>query len=158
MQEITIKTEEPTTKPVALTVRRLRTGDVFTLLSLLADSVGTADEVKKLFRGISFGSEDNDNNQFVAVGISTVWTIIRGLLLTNQEEVTNWFASLVNMTSEEFNKLPPTAVIEIAAALKNHGDLRDFFERLSTAWLLFTSETPSQDQVQPENTSPEPLT
>ncbi len=131
---ITIKTSTEKPSSAELTLRRLTARDVFTVLTLLTDSVGTSAEVKKLFTDISratTGLSTAGEDGIAAVGISAVWGLVSGLLHKNQDEFVGWLASLVGLTQEEFDKLPPSAVIDILAALKSHEDMADFFERLS---------------------------
>ncbi len=153
---ITIKTSTEKQSSIELTLRRLTTRDVFTVLTLLTDSVGTAAEVKKLFTDIGkstagFGTAGEDG--IAAVGISAVWGLVSGLLHKNQDEFVGWLASLVGLTQEEFDKLPPSTVIDILAALKSHEDMADFFERLSEVLSsLPGSEESSESPVPSEPT------
>lgn len=132
---IKISTEKPSS--TELTLRRLTARDVFTVLTLLTDSVGTAAEVKKIFTDIGkatttgIGLNIADENGIAAVGISAVWGLVSGLLHKNQDEFVGWLASLVGLTKDEFDLLPPSAVIDVLTVLKAHEDLADFFERLS---------------------------
>lgn len=157
---MTVTISEKTSEDMKLVVRRLQTRDVFTLLGLISQNVGTAEEVKKLFADVKLGSnDDNDidsdgNSSFMATGISTVWGIVRGLLKDSRSEMVTWLASLVGKTEEEFDKLPPSALLDLLAALRKHDDLLDFFGRLQEAWSLFGEETQSPDQKTPNNTSP----
>ena len=154
----TAKVLEP--ENITLELRRLNARDVFTVLNLLTDSVGTAEEVRKLFSDVKRTAEDAERGSFAAVGISAVWSLLRGLLRKNQDDFIEWLASLVSMTTVEFEKLPPTAVIEILSALRSHGDMADFFEKLSEALSMFssTTEESSIDQEQPEPISDNQLT
>ncbi len=155
-----IKTAKVETEVTELVLRRLNALDVFKVLSLLTDSVGTAEEVKKLFSGIRQSAEDAEESNFVAVGISAVWTLLCGLLHKNQDDFIEWLASLVCMSREDFEKLPPTAVIGILSALRTHEDMADFFERLSEALSLFggKAEDSSINPEPPELTSDNQLT
>ena len=131
---IIIKTSIEKPSLTELTLRRLTARDVFTVLTLLTDSVGSAAEVKKLFTDISraaTGLSTAGEDGLAAVGISAVWGLVSGLLHKNQDAFVGWLASLVGLTQEEFDELPPSAVIDILAALKSHEDMADFFERLS---------------------------
>lgn len=138
---------------IELVLRRLNARDVFTVLSLLTDSVGTAEEVKKLFSGIRQSAEDTEESNFAEVGIGAVWTLLCGLLHKNQDDFIEWLASLVSMSREEFEKLPPSAVIEILSALRTHEDMADFFERLSEALSLFGGKA-EESSINPELSEP----
>lgn len=148
---IIIKTSTEKPSSIELTLRRLTTRDVFTVLTLLTDSVGTAAEVKKLFADIgkaSTGLGTTGEDGIAAVGISAVWGLVSGLLHKNQDDFVGWLASLVGLTQEEFDELPPSAVIDILTALKSHEDMADFFERLSGVLSSLTgSEESSEDPV-----------
>ena len=159
---ITIKTSTKKSSSIELTLRRLTARDVFTVMTLLTDSVGTAAEVKKIFTDIgkaTTGLNIADENGIAAVGISAVWGLVSGLLHKNQDEFVGWLASLVGLTQDEFDALPPSAVIDILTVLKSHEDMADFFERLSGALALLDEEPESStDLEQPELTSEEPST
>ena len=176
MTAIKIRTAEtePSTA-IELVLRRLTTRDVFTVMTLLTDSIGSADDVKKLFTDVKdaagkksydkkpddvFGGpapEDDEGDSFVAVGITSIWGLLTGLL--HERTFVDWLANLVGKTTEDFEKLPPMVVIEVLAALRNHPDITDFFERLSGALALLDEEPESSTGLeQPELTSEEPST
>jgi len=58
-------------------------------------------------------------------------------------------SSLVGLTQEEFHNLPPSAVIDILAALKSHEDMTDFFERLSGVLSSLTGSEESSESLVP---------
>ncbi len=137
-----------------LTVRRLNTGDVFTVLSLLAESVGTVSEVEKMFMDAK-----GRNVDVAAVGMSTVYKIITGLMVKSRDETLGWLGSLVDMSGPEFEKLPPTTLMKLCEVLSGHEDLTDFFEQCTVAWSSFIgteteSEAPEpQPSLSPNNTT-----
>lgn len=176
MTAIKIRTAEvePSTA-IELELRRLITRDVFIVMTLLTDSIGSAEAVKKIFTDVKdaagkksdgkksddvFGGpapEDDEGDSFVAVGITAIWGLLTGLL--HERAFVDWLASLVGKTTEDFEKLPPMAVIEVLSALRDHPDITDFFERLSGALALLGEEPESStDLEQPEPTSEESST
>ena len=127
-----------------LIVRRLNTGDVFTVLSLLAESVGTVKEVEQLFTDNKGRTVD-----VAAIGISTIYRIITGLMVKSRSETLDWLGSLVDMSGPEFEKLPPTTLMHLCEVLSGHEDLTDFFEQCTVAWSSFIG-------IETENEAPEP--
>ncbi len=128
-----------------LMVRGLNTGDVFTVLSLLASSVGTISEVEKMFTDARGRTLD-----VAAVGVSTVYKIITGLMIKSRDETLAWLGSLVEMTGPEFEKLPPTTLVQLCEALASHGDLMDFFEQCTVAWSSFIGTETESDAPEPQ--------
>ncbi len=155
---ITIKTSTEKPSSIELTLRRLTARDVFTVLTLLTDSVGTAAEVKKIFTDIgkaTTGLNIADENGIAAVGISAVWGLVSGLLHKNQDEFVGWLASLVGLTQDEFDALPPSAVIDILTVLKSHEDMADFFERLSGVLSSLPESEESLESLIPSQPTPD---
>lgn len=154
---IIIKTSTEKPSSIELTLRRLTARDVFTILTLLTDSVGTAAEVKKLFTDIgkaTTGLDTAGEDGIAAIGISAVWGLVSGLLHKNQDDFVGWLASLVGLTQEEFDKLPPSAVIDILTALKSHEDMADFFERLSGVLSSLPESEESSESLVPSQPTP----
>ncbi len=138
----------------ALTVRRLNTGDVITVLSLLAASVGTVAEVEKMFTDSKGRTIDAG-----AIGLSTVYRVITGLMVKSRDETLEWLGSLVGMSRAEFEKLSPTALMQLCKVLSSHEDLTDFFEQCTVAWSSFTgTEIESEAPEQPPSLSPDNTT
>lgn len=131
-----------------LVMRDLQAGDVITILSLLAKSVGTADEVRKLLGDIKTNRRD-----WTAVGISAIWGVLQGLLVRSQAETITWLASLLSLSKEEFERLPPSATIDVIEMLVRHKDFGDFFERLEAAFSRSAGATEKPGQPMPNDTS-----
>ena len=144
----------PKKAETTLTVRRLNTGDVFTILTLLTDTVGSPKEIEELFTDYQ-----TKEVNVTAVGMSTIYRLISGLMAKNREKVLEWLGSLVTMTGKEFEQLPPTALLQVCTALNKHEDLGDFLAQCSEAWSQFTdNDTESEDQETEPNTSPDSTT
>ena len=94
-----------------------------------------------------------------ARGPAERWGLVSGLLHKNQDDFIGWLANLVGLTQEQFDELPPSAVIDILTVLKSHEDLADFFERLSGVLSSLTgSEESSENPVPSQPTLVTPST
>lgn len=140
MNEETTEQETQTAAPVIaekikpaplVTIRQLNASDVFTVMRLMSTSIGTVKEVKELLSTVSSASEGG----MVNAGMATLWAIVQGLMTRSYDDTIAWLADLSQVTSEEFLKLPPTAIIDVFEQLQKQDSAEVFFGRCSD---LFT--------------------
>lgn len=95
-------------------VRRLQTSDLFKVATMLSKI--TAGASKDVLEGMTA-------TQTGALFISNAFRFA-------ETDVKAWLAELVDMSVEEFDKLPFDAPIEIVEALADQEDLASFFQRV----------------------------
>lgn len=129
---------------LGLTVRRLKTGDIF--------------RVAKLFLKMWKGGSVLDSKDFAETLLSS--------LLENEDEITAFLADLVGLTPEEFRELPPDAIFDIADALSKSEDIKRFLDKVKAVLakmpkppqmnmpFIPTPMAQTTEQTQPQTSSP----
>lgn len=84
---------------------------------------------------VSVAKDDKDKSN-ISVGL----TIISTLLLYAESDIKPFFASLVDKTTEEFDKLPFDATLAIIEELGKKEDLPNFFKRAMSLTKIFSTK------------------
>ncbi len=121
--------------PPCVTIRQLCAKDVFTILRIISASVGTVDDVKALFAGVSLeGADASSASKILEVGASATFAIVQGLLNNAYDETMVWLSDLALLSREDFEARPPAAVIEVMTQLSEQEGIGDFFSKCSALW------------------------
>jgi len=114
-------------------MRNYTVADVFTVADLLSGAIGSGSELGNLLKadgGESGESEKSAGERTFAL----VSYLLNECLLKSRERLIAWFASLHGVTVEEFEKLPPVALMDTVEELIARPDSKDFFVRASALY------------------------
>jgi hypothetical protein len=107
-------------------IRAYTVSDVFTLVDLLASITGTAgDSLKSLLKSGGNISDEEAHDR----GVELVLLILNKSYLGAKDKLIQWFASLTEMTVDEFLKQPPDTVLDVIDEIVNRKESKDFFSR-----------------------------
>jgi hypothetical protein len=124
-------------------VRRLMTKDVYPLARILG-------------RGVAVLADRENYSP------SQILEVLLYSMTVNEQEVQKLLASLIGVPQKEWDAMPPTAVIDVLAALAGHQDLQDFFGKLhrlmETVPAMQTLSRESSPSSESTADSPEPQT
>lgn len=96
-------------------VRRLNVKDVFTIAEIIS-------------KASKFSSDD----EFLQgkVNVENTINFLASSIVYCQNDIIKFFASLINVSPEEFAEMPMDAIVEITDKLREHEDLKSFFEKV----------------------------
>jgi hypothetical protein len=113
---------------VGYEVRRLQTVDLARVLKILSKSSGPA---RQAFSGAVGITDPETGRRGVAIDqTQLVFAVLEGMA-EQADEINAFFAGLVGMKPQQFEKEPIDAVVVILERLVEQEDLQDFFDRLS---------------------------
>ncbi len=96
-------------------IRRLNIKDIFTIAEI-----------------ISKASKSSNDDEFLHGKVNAENTInfLVSSIIHCQDDIIKFFASLINVKPEEFAEMPMDTIVEIADKLREHEDLKSFFEKV----------------------------
>lgn len=106
-------------------IRRLNTRDVFKVAGILG----------KVYRPGMTYAEGNEAS-FAATLMSAIPVA--------EESIITFLASILNLTVEEFDNLPPDALFDVIEGLAKSEDLKRFFDKVKGLMGRLNLETPAQ--------------
>jgi hypothetical protein len=119
------------TRQVETPQRRIRpfaTADVFAFVDLLSSITGTAgQQLKSLL--MSGGGPDITEEEAKERGVDFVLVVLNKSYAGAKDKLIEWFASLLNLTVEEFLAEPPETVLDIIDEIAARPESKSFFSR-----------------------------
>lgn len=111
-------------------IRALNRKDRVTLSAMLvklADRLKSDDILRMVTRGAAKSAESTDGKEADGSTILLGVQIIKTLLDTLEDDMTAWFASLLDITVEDLNAMPFDTDLKVIEQLKSQPDFADFF-------------------------------
>jgi len=126
---------------MAITIRKLKNGDIFRVVAMLRKIGGNASELTKLISsakkkgGKSSDVAVSDDDQESADVFVTLGTkVLMACYDSVAEDLINWLADLAGVSRADFDEMPPETTLEVIEQITTGEDARHFF---TTAWQLF---------------------
>jgi len=125
-------------------MRKYTAADVFTVVDLLSSIAGSSgDSLRSLLRSDGGGTDEEAEDR----GIELVLYVLNKSYMGCKDKLIQWFASLLEISVDEFLSKPPETVLEVIEEIGNRKESKDFFLR---AFRLFNktdcSERPTRDK------------
>lgn len=109
-------------------MRAYTVADVFAVADLLGAVVGNGSKLGSLMKVGETGDNSPVNPEAESErGIALVSYLLGECLSKCQEKLVSWFASLNEMSVEEFKSKPPELVLETIEAVATRKESKDFF-------------------------------
>jgi len=121
-------------------MRKYNVADVFTIVDLLSSIAGSSgDSLRNLLR-----SGDGTDEEAEDRGIELVLYVLNKSYMGCKEKLIQWFASLLEISVDEFLSKPPETVLEVIEEIGNRKESKDFFSR---AFRLFNKTGSSENTM-----------
>lgn len=97
-------------------VRRLNIKDIFTIVGIISKASKAANNDDDFLKG--------------KITVENTLNFLTTAIVYCEDDIVNFYASLIDVTPEEFAKMPMDAILDITEKLHEHEDLRSFFEKV----------------------------
>lgn len=113
-------------------IRKYTVADVFSVVDLLSSIAGTAGEsLRTLLRS---GGKNVTEEEATDRGVELVLFILNKAYAGTKDKLITWFASLMELSVDEFLSKPPDTVLNLIDEIATRQESKDFF---SHALVLF---------------------
>jgi len=114
-------------------MRAYTVADVFTVVDILSTVAGASGEsLRSLLR--SGGGKDVSEEEAADRGVELVLLVLNKAYAGAKDKLIAWFASLSEVSAEDFLAKPPETVLEVIEEITSRKETKDFFSR---AFALF---------------------
>ena len=132
-------------------IRSLTRGDRVAVSKMIAKVVERAGDCKLLdlisSTQESTSAKDADKKELAAARSRLGLEIVKLLMTVLNDDCTDWFASLLNVTVEEFNQMPFDIEVEIVKQLQEADEVAGFFSGASQQFrTMFASQKTSKEK------------
>jgi len=115
-------------------MRAYRVEDVFTVVDLFSSIAGSSgDSLRSLLKSSPTAVSDEEAEDR---GIELVLYVLNTSYNGCKDKLVSWFASLLEVSVEDFLKMPPETVLDVVQEIANRPESKSFFSR---AFQLFST-------------------